>query len=71
MPGADKRDIVNNEDIIWRPQLKIGLFFEKFDVFSFCYGSVLLHILFFRDLTRLVNFYTPGFLVLSGGIEVI
>ena len=49
MPGADKRDIVNNEDIIWRPQLKIGLFFEKFDVFSFCYGSVLLHILFFRD----------------------
>ena len=49
MPGADKRDIVNNEDIIWRPQLKIGLFFEKFDVFSFCYGSVLLHILFFGD----------------------
>lgn len=49
MPGADKRDIVNNEDIIWRPQLKIGLFFEKFDVFSFCYGSVLLHILFYRD----------------------
>lgn len=49
MPGADKRDIVNNEDIIWRPQLKIGLFFEKFDVFCFCYGSVLLHILFFRD----------------------
>ena len=49
MPGADKRDIVNNEDIICCPQLKIGLFFEKFDVFSFCYGSVLLHILFFRD----------------------
>ena len=49
MPGADKGDIVNNEDIIWHPELKIGLFFEKFDAFSLCYGSILLHILFFRD----------------------